>query len=77
MLCPKCTLASVGYRFRKADKSIALLTISVDIQCNADESEKAINALLDTGSQVTLIKREVVERLDHPILDKKNQGSNV
>ena len=64
-------MASVGYRFSKAEKSIALPTISVDIQCNADESEKAINALLDTGSQVTLIKREVVERLNLPILEEQ------
>ena len=64
-------MASVGNRFSKADKSIALPTIAVDIQCKADESKRSINALLDTGSQVTLIKREVVERLDLPILEEQ------
>ena len=71
MLCHRFNVASVGNRFSKADKSIALPTISVDIHCDADESSKAINALLDTGAQVTLIKRDVVERLNLLILEEQ------
>ena len=69
-LCPRLVrstntkgVTAIGYKMSKADKSVALPLMSTSITCKGREADKAVAVSLKTGSQATLIKRSVVNRL--------------
>ena len=73
-LCPRlvCStntknITAIGYKMSKADKSVALPLMSASITCKSKEADRSVSVLLDTGSQATLIKRSVVNRLGLPL----------
>ena len=60
-------VTAISYKMSKADKSVALPLMSASITCRGKEADRAVAVLLDTGSQATLIKRSVVNRLGLPL----------
>ena len=73
-LCPRLVsstntknVSAISYKMSKADKSVALPLMSASITCKSKEADRAVSVLLDTGSQATLIKRSVVNRLGLPL----------
>ena len=82
-LCPswlsqsnaKTTTAMVTSKMTKCNKSVALPLIAASIDCNANPADKAVALLLDSGSQATLIKRNVVTRLGLPLDNEKIYAS--
>ena len=78
-LCPRLvkkstntkSVAAISSKMSKADKSVALPLVSVSIDCTSRDADKAVAVLLDTGSQATLVKRSVVDRLGLPLEDGK------
>ena len=60
-------ITAISYKMSKADKNVALPLVSVSITCKGKEADKAVAVLLDTGSQATLVKRSVVNRLGLPL----------
>ena len=65
------SVAAISSKMSKADKSVALPLVSVSINCTSKDADKAVAVLLDTGSQATLVKRSVVDRLGLPLEDGK------
>ena len=74
-LCPRLvkkstsakSVTAIGSKMSKADKGIALPLVSATITCKGMEAYRAVAMLLDTGSQATLVKRSVVNRLGLPL----------
>lgn len=74
-LCPRLvkkssnakSVAAISSKMFKPDRSVALPLMSASIDCRGKEADKAVAMLLDTGSQATLVKRSVVNRLGLPL----------